>query len=86
MKMLDAATDKKLDTWVARGEGQGQTFVARVIQIDEILLPVLRQGRCINSITMILARDVTFTRCKIQSRNVVSTVPILQLDSLGTYC
>lgn len=35
---------------------------------------------------MVLTRDVTFTRREVQSRNVVSTVPVFQLDGLSTYC
>ena len=33
---------------------------------------------------MVLARDMAFARCKIQSRDVVSTVSILKLDGPGT--
>ena len=63
---------------------QERTFIARIIKVHKILLPVLRQSRRVNSIAMILASDMAFACCEIQGRNIVCTVAILEFDGLGT--
>lgn len=60
------------------------TLVARIVQVDEVGLPVGRQGGGINSITVVLAGDVAAASSGVQCRDVVSTVTILELDGTST--
>lgn len=60
------------------------TFVGTVVEVNEVWLPVTRQGASINSITVVLGGDVAAASGQVQSGNVVSTVSVLQLDGAGT--
>lgn len=62
------------------------SFVATVVEVDEVWLPLTGQGRHINSITVVLAGDVAATSGQVQGGDVVGTVSVLQLDSSGTGC
>lgn len=55
-------------------------LVARVVQVGEVRLPVVRQGRHVDSIAVVLAGDVAATSAHVQSRDVVSPVTVLELD------
>jgi len=57
-----------------------QTFIGVVIQVDKVRLPILWQGRGVNSISMVLAGDMAFPCRQIQSWNVVCSVAVLELD------
>lgn len=61
-----------------------QTFVARVVQVGKVRLPVRWQGRDINSVPMVLAGDVAAAGTQVKSRDVVSTVAVLELDRTRT--
>ena len=52
-----------------------RTFVARVIEVDEIFFPVIRQGRSVNGISMILTCDMATSSSEIKSWDIVGTVP-----------
>lgn len=58
-------------------------FIRLIIQVDEIRFPISWKGRSINGIAVVLGSDVTVTRHEIQSRNVVSTVSVLNLTVLA---
>lgn len=60
------------------------TLVASIIEIDKVLLEIRVKRASINSVTVILARDVALTRSQVQGRNVMSTVAILHLDGAST--
>ncbi len=62
------------------------TFVRAIIQVDKVLLEFAGQSWGIHGITMVLAGDVALASGQIQSRNVVSTVAILELDGASTSC
>ena len=62
------------------------TFVGIVVQVEEIRLPVVGKRRSIHSITMILTSNVATSGSKIQGRNVVRTISILQLHSASSCC
>jgi hypothetical protein len=56
------------------------TLVAGVVQVDEVWLPVRGQSGCIHGVTVVLAGDVAATSSQVESRDVVGTVTVLQLD------
>ena len=60
------------------------TLVAAIVQVDEILLELARQSAGINSITVVLARDVALASGEVKSRDVVGAVAIFQLDRART--
>lgn len=69
------------------------TFITLVIKIYEVLFPVIRKGRCINSVAMILAGNMAPISCKIPSWDIAVTqifrteldfIAINGLNSLGT--
>ena len=55
------------------------TLVAVVIRIHKQLSPVGRQRRCINSIAVVLRRDITATRKLVRAGNVLATIAVLHL-------
>ena len=61
-------------------------FITRIVEVDEVFLPILWQSRYIHRISMVLARDVAFTCCEIQSRDVVCTISVLEFDSPRASC
>ena len=58
------------------------TFVAVIVQIDEIWLEVAGERRDINSVPMVLTGDVTASSGQIQCGDVVCTIAIFELDRL----
>lgn len=61
-----------------------RTLIAGVVQVREIRLPVRRQRRRVNSVTVVLAGDVAAAGGQVQGRDVVSPVAVLQLDGATT--
>lgn len=61
-----------------------QSFVGLVIQVGEVFPPLAREGRWVNSITVVLRGNVALARSQVESRDVVRTVSVLELDSLRT--
>lgn len=61
-----------------------QTLVGLVIEVGEVLPPLTGQCGGIDSVSVVLRSDVALASGKVQGRDVVSTVAILQLDGLGT--
>lgn len=82
-RLVDHAWDP-LESAYRRRMEKVRTFIARVIQVNKVWLPVRWQGRNINGISMVLASDVAPASAQIQSRDVMSTVAVLQLDSTST--
>lgn len=71
-------------SWIISHRYSGLTLVASVIEVDKVLLEVRVERASINSVTVVLAGDVALTRRQVQSRNIVSTVAVLHLDSAST--
>lgn len=61
-----------------------QTLVGLVVQVGEVLPPVLRQGSRVDSITVVLGGDVALAGGEVKGRDVVCTVSVLQLERLST--
>ena len=61
-----------------------ETFIGLVVQVGEVLPPILGKGGGVHSITVVLRCDVAPTGGEVESWNVVSTVSVLQLDRLRT--
>lgn len=61
-----------------------QSLVRLVIQVGEVLPPLARQRRRVDSVSVVLRGNVALARAQIKSRDVVGTVTVLQLDRLGT--
>lgn len=59
------------------------TFVALVVEIDKVRLPVRRQSRSIDRIAVVLACDVATTSAQVQSRDVMGPITVLELDGAG---
>lgn len=53
-----------------------QAFVGLVVEVGKILPPILRKRGGINSITMVLRRDVAFAGGEVESGNVVGAVAV----------
>lgn len=62
------------------------TFVAAIIQVDEVLLVFGWKSCGINGISMVLTGDMALASCQVQRWDVVGTVSILELDGSGTSC
>lgn len=60
------------------------TLVGRVVQVDEVLLELARNGRSINGITVVLRGNVALSSHQVEGWNVVGTVTVLHLDGLAT--
>ena len=67
-------------------KGKVRTFIARVVQVNKVWLPVRWQRTDVNGISMVLAGDVAAASAQVQRGNVVSTVSVLQLYSASTGC
>ena len=65
---------------------QKHTFVTAIVQVDEILLVLLRKGSGINGVSVVLGSDMALAGCQIEGGDVVSSVSILELDGTGTCC
>ena len=61
-------------------------LVARVIEIDKVFLPVRSQRSRINCVPMVLGGDVALASREIQSRDIVGTVAVLELDCPRAGC
>ena len=59
------------------------TLVAAVVEVDKVFLEVAGEGAGINGITVVLAGDVALSSGQVESRNVVGTVSVLELDGAG---
>ena len=66
--------------------GETSTFVAAIIQVDEILLELCWESGGIDGVSVVLGGDVALTSCQIESGNVVGSVSVLELDGTGTCC
>jgi hypothetical protein len=75
---------KIISTDTQKGSKSRLTLVAGIVEVDKVRLPVAWQSICIHSITVVLTGDVAATSGKVERRNVVSTVTILELDSTAT--
>ena len=62
------------------------TLVATIVQVDKVLLVLLGQSGGIDSITVILTRDMALSSGQIQSWDIVSPVAVLKLNGAGTCC
>ena len=51
------------------------TFIARVIEVDEIFFPVFGQSWGINGISVILTCDMATSSGEIKSWDIVGTIP-----------
>lgn len=60
--------------------GVAHALVAAVVQVDEVLLPIAGQTAGVNGVTVVLAGNVALASSDIQSRDVVSSVAVLELD------
>ena len=63
-----------------------RTFVASIVQVDEVLFVFLRKSGGVNGVSMVLGRDVALTGCQVESRDVVGSVAVLELDGPSTDC
>jgi hypothetical protein len=59
-----------------------QTLVGLVVQVGEVLPPLTGKSSGVNSVSMVLRGDVAFASAQIESRDVVGTVAVLELDRL----
>jgi hypothetical protein len=59
-----------------------QAFVGLVVEIREVLPPVLGEGRGVDGVPVVLRGDVAPAGGEVECRDVVSTVAVLQLDRL----
>ena len=61
-----------------------QALVARVVEVDEILLPVGRHRRHVHCVAMVLGRNMALARREIQRRDIVSPISERELYRLGS--
>jgi hypothetical protein len=61
-----------------------ETLVGLVIQVGEVLPPLAAESGWVNSVSVILRSDVALSGGEVQSRNVMGTVAVLELDGLGS--
>lgn len=64
--------------------GVDQALVGLVVEVGKVLPPLCGKSCGINRISVVLRRDVAFASCKVQSRDIVGTVAVLQLQGLGS--
>lgn len=60
------------------------TLVGTVVQVDKVFLEVARESAGVDGVTVVLAGDVAETSGQIESRDVVGSVTILELDGAST--
>jgi hypothetical protein len=60
------------------------TLVRAVVQVGEVLLPVLVHGCRVDGVTVVLRSDVALAGEEVESRDVVGAVTVLHLDGVGT--
>jgi hypothetical protein len=56
------------------------TFITVVVQVYEVWLPIARKRRGVNSVSMVLTRDVASSSCQVQCWNVMCSIAVLELD------
>lgn len=54
-----------------------RTFVAVIVKVDKVGLPVTWKSAGVDSITVILTGDVASTSSQVKGRNIVSSITIL---------
>jgi hypothetical protein len=59
-------------------------LVGAVVEVDEVLLPVGGNSLDVNGVSVVLRRNVATSGGKVQSRDVVGTVSVLELNRFGT--
>jgi len=59
------------------------TLVGAVVEVGEVLLEVLVHGGRVDGVTVVLRSDVALAGEEVESRDVVSTVTVLHLDSVS---
>lgn len=60
------------------------TFVAGVVEVDEVFFPVARERGGIDGVAVVLTRDVATAGCQVEGRDVVGAVAVLELDGFGS--
>ena len=60
-------------------------FVAGIIQIHKVRLPIFGKCRSINSVAMVLRRDMAPPSGQVQSWDVVGTIAVLELNGFRAY-
>ena len=60
-------------------------FVAGIIQIYKVRLPIFGKCRSINSVAVILRCNMAPASGQVQSWDIVCAVAVLELDGLRTY-
>lgn len=73
---------------LGRENGPGlvkHALVAAIVQVDKVLLEFTGQSASINGITVVLAGDMALTSGQVQSRDVVRSVSVLELDGLRAH-
>ncbi len=61
------------------------TLVRGIVQVHEVLLVVARERLDINSVAVVLGRNVAASSGQVQTRYIVSSVSVLELDSFGSH-
>jgi hypothetical protein len=59
-----------------------QTLVRLVVKVGEVLPPLTGEGGGVNSVSVVLRGDVALASAEVESRDVVGTVSVLELDGL----
>lgn len=60
------------------------SLIRAIVQVDEVLLELVRERAGINSVPVVLRRDMALTRSQIQCRDIMRTIPVLELDGPRT--
>jgi hypothetical protein len=58
-------------------------LVGLVVEVGEVLPPLAAESRGIDSVSVVLRRDVAFAGGEVEGGNVVRAVAVLELDGLG---
>ena len=61
-----------------------QTLIGLVVEVGEVLPPFAGQGGWVDRVSVVLRSDVALAGGEVESRDVVSTVTVLELDGLCT--
>lgn len=71
---------------LGREDGAGavhHSLVAAVVEVDKVLLEVVGQGARVDGVSVVLAGDVALAGGQVEGGDVVGSVAVLHLDSLG---
>lgn len=60
------------------------TLVRLIVEVDEVRLELGGQSVDVNSVTVVLRSDVALASGQVESRDVMGSVTVLKLDSLGS--